>query len=175
MLQRQAQQRSLLQQNQLSSPARTNENFVDLTSDGPEPPPLRQNPPKLGESMQRAEDIITGYGSSPQSGILNPGVLLSLPPRGKPRFLFKPHGVRPDASSQVPGFPSNVGSPQREAVRLPVPMPTRPGRNILPHARKQAPDVGTAPKKDTRPKPYVMEVPPSAPRYPPNGKISIPV
>lgn len=178
MLQKQAQQRSLLQQHQLLSSARTKENFIDLTSDATETSPLRPNAPRLAASMLKTEafagqrDGTTGQGLSSQPGTPGSGVLLPLPPRGKPRFLFKHRDTRPDVSKQVPAFSSNPGSLQKDLMPTPLPMPARPGRNMPSHARRQMPDAGSTAKKDTRPKPYVLEVPSCAPYYPPNGKNS---
>lgn len=165
MLQRQAQQRSHLQLSQQPSPGRASDSVVDLTVESTEIAPPRQEPTKPGGSMVRAEGLteqkqnISGLESQSQSGASS--AVLPLPQRGRPRFPFKRHDARQDA-------PKQVGSPQKSSAHLPLPMPSRPGRSGIPRTRKSTHEGGS-PKKETRPKPYVLEAPTDAPSFPPNG------
>ncbi|KUI59016.1 Mediator of RNA polymerase II transcription subunit 12 [Cytospora mali] len=69
--------------------------------------------------------------------------------------------------------PGDVGSPRTsrrgqtaEIDNHPLPMPRRRPRFVVPDARKSMPPPAPpAAKKDNRPKPYTVEVPPAAPRY----------
>ncbi|KFY50484.1 hypothetical protein V496_09327 [Pseudogymnoascus sp. VKM F-4515 (FW-2607)] len=86
---------------------------------------------------------------------------------------YSEHGVtvagwRHDAQADAPKL---VGSPQKSSAYLPLPMPARPGRSGVSHVRKKTHDGGNSPKKETRPKPYVLEAPSDAPSYPPNGHL----
>lgn len=171
MLQRQAQQRSHLQQSQQPSPGRmTSDSVVEAIADGVETAPPRLEPSKPGGSMVRVEGLtaqkqnITSVESPSQTGAQ--GAVMPLPQRARPRFPFRRHDAQADA-------PKQVGSPQKSSAHLPLPMPARPGRSGVSHVRKQAHDGGNSPKKETRPKPYVMEAPPDAPNYPANGMNSV--
>ncbi|OBT49357.1 hypothetical protein VE00_00312 [Pseudogymnoascus sp. WSF 3629] len=168
MLQRQAQQRSHLQQSQQPSPGRTSDSAVEAIADGAETAPPRLEPSKPGGSMVRVEGLpaqkqnIVSMESPSQAG--TPGAVMPLPKRARQRVPFRRHEAQSDA-------PKQVGSPQKSSVNLPLPMPARPGRSGVSHIRKQAHDAGNSPKKETRPKPYVLEAPPDAPSYPPNGHL----
>ncbi|KFY43025.1 hypothetical protein V494_02131, partial [Pseudogymnoascus sp. VKM F-4513 (FW-928)] len=169
MLQRQAQQRSHLQQSQQPSPGRTSEIVGDAITDGAaERASPRQEPSKPGGSMVRVEGLtaqkqnIVSMESPSQAG--TPGAAMPLPQRRRPRFPFRRYDAQSDA-------PKQAGSPQKSSAHLPLPMPARPGRSGVSHIRKQAPDVGNSPKKETRPKPYVLEAPSDAPSYPSNGHL----
>lgn len=89
----------------------------------------------------------------------------SLPPRGQPQLPFD----LPSASNLSPRA-AQEGA-QNESVIKPMPLPMRPGQHAPPTAEKPRPIQGSTTKKDARPKPYVLEVPAAAPRYPPNGHV----
>lgn len=137
-----------------------------IASDGAETVPPRLEPSKPGGSMVRVEGLpaqkqnIISMESPTQAGAA--GAVLLLPQRRRPRFPFRRHEAQSDA-------PKQVGSPQKSSANLPLPMPARPGRSGVSHVRKQAQEGGNSPKKDTRPKPYVLEAPLDAPSYPANG------
>lgn len=166
MLQRQAQQRSHLQQSQQPSPGRASDSAGDTIADGAQTASPRLEPSKPGGSMVRVEGLtaqkqnIVSMESPSQAG--TPGAVLPLPQRARPRFPFRRHDAQADA-------PKLVGSPQKSSAYLPLPMPARPGRSGVSHVRKKTHDGGNSPKKETRPKPYVLEAPSDAPSYPPNG------
>ncbi|OBT64473.1 hypothetical protein VE03_05330 [Pseudogymnoascus sp. 23342-1-I1] len=176
MLQRQAQQRSHLQQTQQQqpSPGRASDSSAaaEAMADGvgAQMASPRLEPSKPGGSMVRVEGLTAqkqniGSLGSPSSPAGTPGaVIMPLSQRGKPRFPFRRHEAQADA-------PKSVGSPQKSTANLPLPMPARPGRSGVSHVRKKAHDGGNSPKKETRPKPYVLEAPADAPSYPSNGHL----
>lgn len=51
----------------------------------------------------------------------------------------------------------------------PMPLPARPTTHRTAAVPKERIIIGSAPNKDTRPKPYVPEIPLATPRYPSNG------
>lgn len=65
---------------------------------------------------------------------------------------------------------SQEGGHNDSAIK-PMPLPVRPKQHGPPSTKKPRPVAGTAVKKDVRPKPYTLEVPAAAPRYPPNGML----
>lgn len=178
-LQRQAQQRSHLQ-NQLGSSSPRN-NVVDLTGDSNCPGSTRNAPAGRPSSALRLEafrevkekSAHRDAGSAPQTPVV------SLPQqwlRGKPRWMsdFQLGDVR--TTGQTSGFSSNAASPQKDAAILSMPtatsmpLPARPFRRQVRHDRKQLADAGALSKKDVTPKPFVMEVPADAPIARGNGK-----
>ncbi|ELR03214.1 RNA polymerase II mediator complex subunit [Pseudogymnoascus destructans] len=168
MLQRQAQQRSHLQQSQQPSRGRTSDSVVEVIADGAETAPPRLEPSKPGGSMVRVEGLtaqkqnIVSMELPSQAG--TPGAVMPLPKRAGQRIPFRRHDAQSDA-------PKQVGSPHKSSANLPLPMPARPGRSGVSHIRRQAHDAGNSPKKESRPKPYVLEAPLDAPSYTSNGHL----
>lgn len=146
--------------------------MADTIADGGDKASPRLEPSKPGGSMVRVEGLpaqkqnIISMESPSQSGAQ--GAVLPLPQRRRPRFPFRRHDAQADT-------PKQVGSPQKSSAHLPLPMPARPGRSGVSHVRKQAHDAGNSPKKESRPKPYVLEAPSDAPSYPSNGMNSPPI
>lgn len=153
--------RTLSQQCAASSPARRGGNELDLTLDGDQ-----GRPRLLGHSRLRVEISTdqrnTDTVESPKpisetSSTWRPG----LPPRGRPQLHF-------DVPS-VGNINPHADGGQLEQVIKPMPLPVRPRRHAPPKSEKLRMSTGSTPKKDARPKPYVLEVPAIAPHYSPNG------
>ncbi|OBT50588.1 hypothetical protein VE04_09675 [Pseudogymnoascus sp. 24MN13] len=157
MLQRQAQQRSHLQQSQQQpSPGRASDSSaVEVIADGVATASLATGAVEAGRV-----DVSMGSPSPADPE----GEVMPLPKRARQRIPFRRHEAQSDA-------PKQVGSPQKSSANLPLPMPARPGRSGVSHIHKKAHDGGNSPKKETRPKPYVLEPPPDAPSYPSNGHL----
>ena len=94
---------------------------------------------------------------------------LPLPARGRPWVHLDLPILE---ESRVPE--AHVGSPS-ETLGRPLPFPVRPGHHSPP-TRVDTPGTTAVAsshftKKDARPKAYVLEVPTTAPRFPPSGKL----
>jgi mediator of RNA polymerase II transcription subunit 12 len=135
-----------------ASPVRKDSSFIDLTADAGDTTPNRYNTtPRRGGSRLRLELSHNASASS-------------LPTSESPQSL---------TPSRIPAnsdpFQTVVGSPVpiNSANSTSMPMPTR--RPIASHLRSAPPVTTTTTpalsKKDTRPKPYTVEVPSAAPRY----------
>jgi len=92
-----------------------------------------------------------------------------MPPRGRPQLHFDV----PSVSNLSPRTAQEVGN--NEVIIKPMPLPVRPGQHAPPHLDKMRVAPGNAAKKDARPKPYVLEVPTSAPHYSVNGVLNLPI
>ncbi|KAH7333493.1 RNA polymerase-like protein II mediator complex component Srb8 [Rhexocercosporidium sp. MPI-PUGE-AT-0058] len=144
-----------------SSPTRRGNDggFVDLTVDG------ELSRPRIGTSRLRVEistdakqaDVV----ESPRpSSTATPTWKPALPPRGRPQLHFDVPSVINPRSAQEGG--------QHDITIKPMPLPARPGQYAPPLSGKQRPLPTNPNKKDARPKPYTLEVPPMAPHYSPN-------
>ncbi|KAF4981099.1 hypothetical protein FDECE_17753 [Fusarium decemcellulare] len=161
-VQRPPHQRTLSQQQQFmpASPVRKDSSFIDLTGDTIDATPNRYNTtPRRGGSRLRLElshDITAGpfpTTESPQN--LTPS---RIPTNPDP---FQNAAVSPAASSS--------------ASSSMMPMPTRRPRPTQPRSAPRVTTIAPAPvKKDTRPKPYTVEVPSLAPRYLTTNRPDIP-
>ncbi|RDL31522.1 Transcription mediator subunit Med12 [Venustampulla echinocandica] len=170
-----ANHRSLPQQSSSSSPTRRgNETFVDLTYDGADPVGGRYGAattvPRNGGSRLKLEISDSGTDSQAESPKPAPDVAPiwrpSAPPRGRPRTHFDVL----NASSL--GFRAGQDGLQGDAQVKPMPLPVRPRQHAPPvSGGKLLEKSGSPARKDGRPKPYTLEVPPAAPRYPPNGHV----
>ncbi|TVY92571.1 Mediator of RNA polymerase II transcription subunit, partial [Lachnellula willkommii] len=161
--------RTLSQQFPSGSPARRgsgNEGFVDLTLES-DAAGRYGTVPRMGSSRLRleiSESSNDSVASPKQNSDATTPWRTSIPPRGRPQLHF-----------DIPN-PSNpgLGVSQQEAAHNEVnikamPLPVRPGQHAPPTTEKARPALGNSAKKEGRPKPYVLEVPTLAPRYPPNG------
>ncbi|RSL68518.1 hypothetical protein CEP51_012480 [Fusarium floridanum] len=162
-VQRPPNQRTLSQQHQQflpASPVRKDSSFIDLTGDSTDATPNRYNTtPRRGGSRLRLElshDASAGpipTTESPQS--LTPS---RLPTNTDP---FSTAAVSPAASNS--------------ASSTMMPMPTRRPPPTQPRSAPRITTAAPAPaKKDTRPKPYTVEVPPLAPRYLTTNRSDVP-
>ncbi|KAK7403836.1 RNA polymerase II mediator complex subunit [Neonectria punicea] len=159
-VQRPPQQRSLSQQHQQfmpASPVRKDSSFIDLTSDSTDVAPNRFAPtPRRGGSRLKVElsnELSTGHISM----------------TGSPQNLT-PSRMLPVSDT----FETNTSSPavsrtsHQDLDNMPMPMPRRRPRASqpisVPKVVKPAPAPTTI-KKDSRPKPYTVEIPPLAPRF----------
>lgn len=143
---------------------------MDLTSDG-DPAPGRHGP-RIGTSRLRVEISTDSkaadlHESPKPTSASTPTWKPSLPPRGRPQLHFDVPSV-----SNLSPRPSQDGT-QNEAIIKPMPLPVRPGKRVPPTAEKSRPTPASSVKKDGRPKPYTLEIPALAPRYPPNGRLHL--
>ncbi|ROT41726.1 hypothetical protein SODALDRAFT_377383 [Sodiomyces alkalinus F11] len=163
-VQRPTQQRALSAQYLPQSPARK-DNFIDLTTDA--------NDAAVAQNR---------YGTAPRRGGSRLKLELSsnnaLATSSQPILAESPQSLTPSRSLSVRNdsssltdmnSPASSKSQPIDIENLPMPMPKRRPRFVVP-AAPQVPPTTTAataptPKKDARPKPYTMEVPPAAPRY----------
>ncbi|KAM5359204.1 hypothetical protein ACJZ2D_014666 [Fusarium nematophilum] len=160
-VQRPPHQRSLSQQQQFmpASPVRKDSSFIDLTSDTTDATPNRYNTtPRRGGSRLRLE---LSHDTS-----LGP-----MPATESPQNLTPSHiPVGSDPFQTVVGSPatSNVNANQ-------MPMPKRRPPPTQPMSAPRITASAPAPvKKDTRPKPYTVEVPVLAPRYVTTNRPDVP-
>lgn len=175
ILQRSSQRRTLSQQYSSSSPTRRhNESFVDLAFEVPDAAPARYGTiPRIGGSRLKLEiskdskNPVLLESPKPTSDA-TPTWQSSLPPRGRPQLPFDVPSVNLFSPSAAAQGGHNDISPVR-----PMPLPVRPGQHAPPALDKSRNVSGNAAKKDTRPKPYVLEVPTAAPHYTPNGMLEI--
>lgn len=167
--QRPAAQRTLSSQHIPPSPIRNGsvDLSADATSQASNVAQTQYGTPRRGGSRLRLElvndgIIHSGFVESPTSA-----TALELPKSSTPSRAMPP---------TIPGDVSdsgNVGSPRApehdqtaDDDNTPLPMPKRRPRFTVPDARKSmAPPAPPPAKKDNRPKPYTIEVPPAAPRY----------
>ncbi|KAI8632755.1 transcription mediator subunit Med12 [Xylariaceae sp. FL1651] len=165
--QRPATQRSLSQQYLPQSPIRRSESFSEQGGDGGDGAQNRYGTtPRRGGSrlkLELANDGIVhaGFVESPQ----NPDPMSA-------NKVFTPSRVMsmtdpPDLGDMSP-HTSRCQTVDGDSARLP--MPPRRARFAAPTKRSQPPTINAPAKKDSRPKPFVLEVPPEAPRYSNMGK-----
>lgn len=167
--QRPAHQRTLSSQHIPSSPIRNNsaDLSVDAANQASNVAQTQYGTPRRGGSRLRLElandgIIHSGFVESPTSATALDPAKASTPLR------TMPPGMPGDLSDS-----GEIGSPRAsrhgqtaEIDNSPLPMPRRRPRFAVPDTRKSMPPP--APplvKKDSRPKPYTVEVPPAAPRY----------
>jgi mediator of RNA polymerase II transcription subunit 12 len=169
VIQRPPAHRTLSQQLTSSPPTRrNNEGFVDLTFEGAEAAQGRYGTiPRMGGSRLRLEISDTSamdlVESPKPAADLTPTWRPSIPPRGRPQLHFDV----PNSSNLSPRAAPEGG--QLETTIKPMPLPIRPGQHAPPTSEKVRVVQGTSAKKDARPKPYTLETPALAPRYPSNG------
>ncbi|KAI1824376.1 transcription mediator subunit Med12 [Xylaria intraflava] len=165
--QRPATQRSLTQQYLPQSPIRRPDSFSESGVDGPDGAQSRYGmTPRRGGSklkLELANDGIAhaGFVESPQ----NPDPLSA-------NKVFTPSRVMSmtDAPDLGDMSPQTSRCQTVDGESAPLPMPPRRGRFVAPTKRFQPPPTNAPPKKESRPKPFVLDVPPEAPRYPNMGK-----
>jgi mediator of RNA polymerase II transcription subunit 12 len=165
--QRPTTQRSLSQQYLPQSPIRRTDSFNEQGADSADG---AQN--RYGTSTRRG-------GSKLKLELANDGIIHA-------GFIESPQNLDPMSANRV-FTPSRVMSmndapdlgdmsPQTSRCHtvdgdsVPLPMPPRRARFAAPTKRFQPPTINTPAKKDSRPKPFVLEVPPDAPRYSSPGK-----
>lgn len=147
----QAGQRVLSHRDPALSQSKRTESHVGLVIEGESPPgPSNISRPKVSQSRNA-------------SAVGSPSAVEAVPkhPRGKPRLHF-------DTALEEEGNSVPVETNNHEDGAQ-IPMPARPRPRTRP-SPKPRPQPSTTVKRDTRPKPYSMEVPAIAPHYPPNGK-----
>jgi mediator of RNA polymerase II transcription subunit 12 len=94
-------------------------------------------------------------------------------PRGRPPLHRHPRAVqrRPPGSQDTSHLRSILGV-QKTASSVPVPLPRRPLQTTSPAPNRSIDQpVAAGVKKESRPKPYVLEAPTVAPRLQSNGKL----
>lgn len=167
LTQRPAHQRTLSQQHLPPSPIRKETTFVDFgsQSDAGDVGPGRYGAQqRRGGSRLKLELSHDSTDSITQTAINeSPGALDSSKP-------FTPSRIMPPMDTSDLGDMSphaSTRAPTADGDTAPMPMPSRRPRFSLPVPRAAPPAPAPAPstKKDTRPKPYVVETPAAAPRY----------
>jgi mediator of RNA polymerase II transcription subunit 12, fungi type len=163
------QQRTLSQQFLPSSPVRKDgsssnpSSFVDLTADGAHDAAVNPNTPRLikGSRLRQelSVDTIHSMGWMPE---------ISSPLTASASSRPVPFSDAIDAGQHSPAMSrSSFIDPDNP----PMPMPERRPRTQQPLHRTQRQDpTPTILKKDSRPRPYVVETPSAAPRCPPPSK-----
>ncbi|KAI1392389.1 uncharacterized protein F4822DRAFT_127718 [Hypoxylon trugodes] len=161
-------QRTLSQQYLPQSPIRKSESFSEQSSDVGDVSQSRYNTvPRRGGSrlkLELANDGIEhpGFSESPQN--LD---ALSANKAFTPSRIMSMNDVS-DAGDTTPRT-SRCQTADDDSV--PLPMPPRRIRLVVPAKRPAESSTTTnTPKKDARPKPFVLETPSIAPRYPNTGK-----
>ncbi|XDG07740.1 hypothetical protein ABKA04_007355 [Annulohypoxylon sp. FPYF3050] len=163
-------QRTLSQQYLPQSPIRKSDAFSEQASDLGDVAQNRYNTlPRRGGSrlkLELANDGIEhpGFSESPQ----NPDVLSA-------NKVFTPSRVMSmnDVSDAGDMTPHTSRCQTADDDSVPLPMPPHRTRLVVPAKRPEPSSttmVSTPPKKDARPKPFVLEIPSIAPRYPSMGK-----
>ncbi|ORY67302.1 transcription mediator subunit Med12 [Pseudomassariella vexata] len=160
--QRPAHQRTLSQQYLPPSPVRN-----DLAPEAGDVVQGRygSNPRRVGSKLklELANDGIThaGFSESP----------LNLDPLSANR-VFTPSRIMPlqEASELGDMSPHTSQCHTADNESIPLPMPPRRARFVVPIPRPQTTPAPAPVKKDTRPKPFVLETPTAAPRYSNMGK-----
>lgn len=93
----------------------------------------------------------------------------SEPARGRPKLHFD--GYRPQLQgADDTSVLSSIRKVENVTGQNSMPLPRRPVHSAYPFARGQRMAPANGAKKEVRPKPYVLGVPPAAPHYPPNGE-----
>ncbi|KAI8966081.1 hypothetical protein F5Y11DRAFT_310223 [Daldinia sp. FL1419] len=160
-------QRTLSQQYLPPSPIRKSESFTDQSFDGGDVAQNRFNAiPRRGGSrlkLELANDGIEhpGFSESPQN--------LDALSANK---AFTPSRIMSvnEASDAGDLTPRTSRCQTADDDSVPLPMPPRRIRFVVPVKRSEPSNTSTPPKKDNRPKPFVLEPPSIAPRYPNTGK-----
>jgi mediator of RNA polymerase II transcription subunit 12 len=168
-IQRPTAHRTLSQQ--YSSPAsiRKSDNFVDLTLDGSESG--RYGSPRVGGSRLKLElsrDSKEAPGEF-ESSVVADAAQNQHAARGRPRLRFEGDRPRMQIGNKSSLLPS-IGGVENIIGHNAMPMPKRPMQSVLSSARGKKQPVANTVKKDLRPKPYILEVPPAAPHYLSDGK-----
>ncbi len=89
--------------------------------------------------------------------------------RGRPRLRFD--GYRPQLQGvDDTSVLSSIRRVENATGQNSIPLPRRPVQSAPPFARGQRAAATNGAKKEVRPKPYVLGVPPAAPHYLPNGE-----
>lgn len=178
--QRPAHQRTLSSQYIPSSPIRNN-NASSTSSNNNITADFAADP-----SSQNSNATQTQYGTPRRGGsrlrleLSNQGIthsgFIESPTSAGPLDPFKSFASSRPAAPSMSGDVSDLGdmsspqtsrgAPTADNDNNPLPMPRRRTRFVVPDARKDVAAPAPAPvKKDIRPKPYTVEVPPAAPRY----------
>ncbi|CAD6447866.1 23e34830-c2a0-4824-b86a-9131de662131 [Sclerotinia trifoliorum] len=153
-----------------SSPTRRyNEALIDLTLDVPDSTSARYGQTSRTGGSRLKQEISNESGSSSQTEKSGSGPSnirssrQTLPPRGRPQLHSDVRHTRAPRSSLTSDQNYN------QVFARPFPLPVRPGRHAPPFVEKPSSSIGISGKKDARPKPFVLEIPPAAPSYSPNG------
>ncbi|KAI1500674.1 transcription mediator subunit Med12 [Biscogniauxia marginata] len=164
--QRPAHQRTLSQQYLPQSPMRRSDGYSDQPADSGDHAQNRFGPPRRGGSrlkLELANDGIdhAGFSESPQN----------LDPISANK-VFTPSRVMSmnDASDVGDMSPHTSRCQTVDGDSTPLPMPPRRARFVLPAKRPATSSTSAPPKKDSKPKPFILEPPSDAPRYSNMGK-----
>lgn len=173
MIQRPTPHRSLSQQYPSSAPVRKPDNFVDLTLDGSEAG--RYGASRIAGSRLKLE-LSKDPKDSPtlvESPRATEPAFKSEPSRGRPRLHFD--GNHPQLQgAQDSSVLTSIRGVENITGQTRMPMPRRPIQSAPPFVRGQRITTACSAKKEVRPKPYVLGVPPAAPHYLPDCRSSKP-
>ena len=163
-------QRTLSQQHLPASPARkdatasssaSSSSYVDLTGEAPDSTTARQlGTPKRAGSKLRLEVS--------SNSVTWPVAEVASPQSQSTPVQALPLSETTDGDHQSPALSK---ASQHDPDNPPMPMPKRrPRPQQLPHPASRTEPAPVPTKKDSRPKPYVVEVPAAAPRCPTANK-----
>jgi mediator of RNA polymerase II transcription subunit 12 len=93
----------------------------------------------------------------------------SEPARGRPRLHFDEYRPQQQGAGDTSVL-SSIRKVENVTGQNSMPLPRRPVQSAPPFARGQRVTTANGAKKEVRPKPYVLGVPPAAPHYLPNGE-----
>ena len=152
-----------------SSPSRRNiDSLADVSFDGPDVVlgryglPSRSGGSRLKlETSRDSQNVVSAEPSKAASEV--PPIWR--PPRGRPLLHFDV----PSVSHLAPRAAQEGG--RTEVAINPMPLPVRPGQHPRPSLNRARAEPGNPQKKDARPKPYILEVPPAAARFSPSGML----
>ncbi|KAF7560740.1 hypothetical protein G7046_g3391 [Stylonectria norvegica] len=152
-VQRPPHHRTLSQQYLPASPVRKETSFIDLTGDSNDVPSSRHVPtPRRGGSRLKLE-LSNDNSSGPLSTT------------GSPQILTPSRTLVADPMDIGNTSPAVSRTSQQDPDNPPMPMPKRRPPASQPTSTPRSAPTAPAPKKDAKPKPYVVEIPPAAPRY----------
>ncbi|KAK7962177.1 transcription mediator subunit Med12 [Apiospora aurea] len=157
------------QQHPPPSPIRKSEGFSDFAA--ADAADVSQNQARYGTTPRRG-------GSKLKLELANDGIDHAGFSESPQNLAFTPSRIMPpmnDVSDLGDLSPNPSRCPTADNDAAPLPMPPRRARFIVPvsHSRPPpaaAPTPAAPPKKDVRPKPFVLEAPSAAPRYSNMGK-----
>ncbi|KAI0007399.1 hypothetical protein F4779DRAFT_514235 [Xylariaceae sp. FL0662B] len=166
-----AHQRTLPQQYLPQSPIRRSESFHEQPPDAGDGaqnrfgPALRRGGSRLKLELDNDGIDHAGFSESPQN----------LDPMSANK-VFTPSRIMSinDASELGDMSPHTSRCQTADGDSAPLPMPPRRARFAVPAKRPHSPVTSTPTKKDARPRPFILEAPPNAPRYPNIGKSNSP-
>lgn len=149
------------------------DNHVDLTTEAFGLPNGRLAVPRLAIRTPADAKASGAHSESPRSHAILSESCPAPEPRGRPRIHSDGESLR---NSDKDGYLSRSATASIESKmgRRRLPMPGRPGHAAGRPSKVQKPkSTGSTTRRDSRIKPYALEIPSIAPNYPQNGKATI--